>query len=129
MTLPSAISECPLSAAITLTTSSGAEVPKATTVSPITNSEMPYLRAREEDPVTSQSPPFTKSARPATNKNRESHIKNTFKIRAKVKRRTRFFSLSCIKLSPLFNNDKKQKQKQSKREQQGEGRVAPAPRD
>src|SRR5690554_3636888 len=125
MTLPSAISECPLSAAITLTTSSGAEVPKATTVSPITNSEMPYLRAREEDPVTSQSPPFTKSARPATNKNRESHIKNTFEIRAKVKRRIRFFSLSCIKLSALFNK----KQKQSKREQQGEGRVATATRD
>lgn len=57
-TFPIDISPCPLKAALTLTTNSGALVPKATTVSPITSGDIFARTAREELPRTSQSAPI-----------------------------------------------------------------------
>jgi hypothetical protein len=56
-TLPTAIMLLPFIDEIRLTTSSGAEVPKATTVRPITIGVTPRLRARLEEPFTSHSAP------------------------------------------------------------------------
>ena len=56
-TLPTAIMLLPLRDEITVTTNSGADVPNATTVSPITIAGIPKLRARFEDPFTSHSAP------------------------------------------------------------------------
>ena len=61
-----AISEEPLMAATRFTTSSGAEVPKATTVSPITKSGTLKRLANPDAPFTSQSAPNIKNTKPAT---------------------------------------------------------------
>ena len=66
MTFPMTRPGLPFAPAKRLMTSSGREVPKETTVSPITNSEMLSCRAIEDAPRTSQSAPFTRRARPAT---------------------------------------------------------------
>ena len=66
-TLPIAIPELPLIAEIILTSNSGADVPKATIVIPITSGDMRYLRARATPPSTSQSPPKKSIANPASN--------------------------------------------------------------
>ena len=68
MILPKAMSFAPLKDAKTLTTNSGAEVPKATIVSPMTNSEILNRFAREEEPVTNQSAPLISKTKPTTNK-------------------------------------------------------------
>ena len=47
-----------------LTTNSGIEVPKATTVSPMTKSLTPERLATAEAPSTSQSAPLTKAMKP-----------------------------------------------------------------
>ncbi len=57
ITLPTAIMLFCLTEETTLTTSSGVEVPKATTVRPITMGLRPRPRARLEDPFTSHSAP------------------------------------------------------------------------
>ena len=67
-TLPIAISVLPSMADIRLTTNSGALVPAATMVKPITNEEMLKRRAMLDAPSVSQSAPFTISTRPTTNK-------------------------------------------------------------
>ncbi len=56
-TFPTAMSGRPSSAAIRLTTISGSEVPRATTVSPTTAGVMPARRERVTAPRTSSSPP------------------------------------------------------------------------
>jgi len=56
-TFPTAIMLLPCIEEIRLTTSSGADVPKATTVKPMTIGVIPRLRARLEDPLTSHSAP------------------------------------------------------------------------
>lgn len=53
-TLPIASPADPLMADMTEMTSSGADVPKATTVSPTTRSEMPNRRAMAAEPSVSQ---------------------------------------------------------------------------
>ena len=63
-TLPMAIPELPLSAETMLITSSGAEVPKATIVRPITRSLTPQRRARSEAPSVSQLAPKSINASP-----------------------------------------------------------------
>jgi hypothetical protein len=57
MTLPKAIMLLPLTAETRLTTSSGADVPNATTVNPITIGVSPMLPASADDPRTSQPAP------------------------------------------------------------------------
>ena len=66
-TLPTAISACPCSAEDTLTDISGALVPNATTVSPMTSGEMPIAAASLDAPRTSNSAPATNSPKPITN--------------------------------------------------------------
>ena len=53
---PIEIESAPLKTAKRLTKSSGADVPKATTVAPTTNWLSPLLKAKELDPLTSISP-------------------------------------------------------------------------
>jgi hypothetical protein len=53
--LPMASPLSPCQAAMAETSISGAEVPKATTVRPITMVEMPRLRARSDAPATNRS--------------------------------------------------------------------------
>ena len=65
-TLPTAISFAPSSAAVTLTASSGADVPNATIVSPMMSGDTPRRRARPDAPETNQSAPLTSRAKPAT---------------------------------------------------------------
>ena len=62
---PKTISENPLNEAIELTTNSGADVPKATIVNPITKSEMLFFLANEEAPSTSQFAPKIKLVKPS----------------------------------------------------------------
>ena len=57
MTLPTAISPCPLVADAIEAASSGALVPNPTTVTPITKGETPILRARRAAPRTRSSAP------------------------------------------------------------------------
>ena len=63
-TLPTAISALPLSAEMKLIVSSGAEVPKATMVRPITRSLTPHLRAMAEAPSVRALAPTRMSTRP-----------------------------------------------------------------
>ncbi len=65
-TLPTATSARPFSAPCTLTASSGALVPKATTVRPMTSDERPKRRASAAAPLTSHSAPSHSATRPAT---------------------------------------------------------------
>ncbi len=65
--LPNAIPELPFMLASILTTNSGAEVPKATIVRPITKEEMPYFRAIEDDPSIITSAPLIKNTKPKIN--------------------------------------------------------------
>ena len=67
--LPIAISDDPDAAENKLITNSGAEVPKATTVRPITIGEIPNRFANEAAPFTKISPPMSKIARPMISKN------------------------------------------------------------
>ena len=67
MTLPTAISFAPLSAAVMLTDSSGALVPIATMVSPTTTDGMPSRRAAAHAPSTKRSAPQTSRANPSAN--------------------------------------------------------------
>ena len=64
-TLPTAMPEEPDKAACKLVTSSGDEVPKPTSVSPITMGDRPNPLATETDPRTSISPPRTSPTRPS----------------------------------------------------------------
>ena len=66
-TLPMAMSALPSNEDITLTTSSGALVPKATIVNPITREEMLKRRAILDAPSVSQSAPFTININPIIN--------------------------------------------------------------
>lgn len=54
----------PLRLELTLTTSSGAEVPKATMVSPMMISEIQNFFATEEEPSTSISAPLMRKTKP-----------------------------------------------------------------
>ena len=54
MMLPKAISASPTTAAVRFTASSGALVPKATTVRPTVSCETPNRRARDEAPSTTR---------------------------------------------------------------------------
>ena len=65
ITLPTAMPGEPASAASTLTTSSGADVPKPTMVSPTINGEIPIRRAIPTAPRTRPSPPARSKNRPA----------------------------------------------------------------
>ena len=62
---PKIISEYPLYDAKEFTTSSGAEVPNETIVSPIIRSDTYYFLARAEAPSTSQLAPNINAANPA----------------------------------------------------------------
>jgi hypothetical protein len=72
-TLPTAIMLLAWIEEITLTTNSGADVPKATTVKPMTIGVTPRLWAKLEDPFTSHSAPKYSSTNPI----KHSVIKNT----------------------------------------------------
>jgi hypothetical protein len=63
-TFPTAIMLLPFIEDTRLTTSSGAEVPKATTVKPMTIGVIPRLRARLEEPLTSHSAPKYSNTKP-----------------------------------------------------------------
>lgn len=65
---PRAISPTHCTAASTLTTSSGTDVPSATSVRPTTIGDTFILLARDEEPSTSQSAPLTRRIKPITNK-------------------------------------------------------------
>ena len=65
ITFPIAIPALPFMDDVMLTSSSGADVPNATIVIPITKGEMRNLRASATPPFTSQSPPKKSSAKPA----------------------------------------------------------------
>jgi hypothetical protein len=69
-TLPKTISEEPLEAAITFTTNSGAEVPKATTVNPIMILGIPKLVAKPDAASTSLSAPKINRTSPVINKSK-----------------------------------------------------------
>ena len=69
VTLPTAISFEPLRAAVTLTASSGREVPKATMVRPITSGDTPSFFATPEAESTKTSAPFTSSKKPSRVRN------------------------------------------------------------
>ena len=69
-TLPSVMSLFPRRLAMTLTVSSGSEVPNATTVRPMTRLETPNRLAIEADPSTRKSAPLTRIARPIITKRR-----------------------------------------------------------
>ena len=66
ITLPILISlsSPPSRAAPILTSSSGADVPKETTVIPITNVEICAFRAKPTEPLTKKSPPKIKVIKP-----------------------------------------------------------------
>ena len=66
-TLLTASSALPLIPAVILMAASGALVPKATIVRPITICGMPSLPARLEEPSTNTSAPFIRSTKPTTN--------------------------------------------------------------
>jgi len=68
-TLPTTIPGSARAAAMIPVTSSGALVPKETTVRPITNGLIPSARAADAAPRTSNSAPATSKARPASNNN------------------------------------------------------------
>ena len=57
MTFPTAIMLLSLTEDTTLMTNSGADVPKATTVKPITIGDKPMLLARLDEPLTSMPAP------------------------------------------------------------------------
>ena len=67
ITFPIAISLVPFNAALTLTRSSGADVPKATTVKPINPALKPSLAAIEDAPSTKNLPPRSNIPRPDNN--------------------------------------------------------------
>ena len=67
-TFPMVMSALPWNAAVRLTAASGALVPKATMVSPITSWGIPNFSAMLAAPSTNQSAPFTKSTNPTANK-------------------------------------------------------------
>jgi len=60
-----------VNAAPTLVVNSGALVPKATTVNPITKGLIRAIRASEDAPRTKASPPTTSNASPPTIHNRQ----------------------------------------------------------
>ena len=64
MALPMAMPGAPSKAAIKETIISGAEVPKATTVRPITSGDTPRLRESPAAPATKRSAPHIKMSRP-----------------------------------------------------------------
>jgi len=66
--LPRAMPVLPLMLAITLTTSSGAEVPKATTVKPIKKAETPNRLAIDDEPSTMISAPLMRNTKPIINR-------------------------------------------------------------
>ena len=80
-TLPIDISVCPVIAALIVTANSGADVPKATTVKPITRSEIFNECAISAAASTSQSAPFQSI---------------TIDIVTKAKSRTKFKKLSFL---------------------------------
>ena len=65
---PIVISAFPANAAVILTAASGAEVPIATIVNPITNCGIPNFAAILAAPSTNQSAPFTSITKPNTSK-------------------------------------------------------------
>jgi hypothetical protein len=75
MIFPTAISLLPFIAAVTLTTSSGRDVPKATIVRPMIRVETPNFLAIEEAPRTRMSAPHTRMRNPITTKKKLSTIK------------------------------------------------------
>jgi hypothetical protein len=66
-TLPKAIAVLPDKALVTETTSSGVDVPNATTVNPITIGLIFSFRATADAPSTSKSAALTKMPRPTIN--------------------------------------------------------------
>ncbi len=67
--LPTISFPLPANASITVTASSGAEVPSATTVTPIIKVEILSFFAIPDAPSTKKSAPFTKRTKPKSNKN------------------------------------------------------------
>ena len=65
-TFPSPILECPTTTAVAVTRSSGNEVPRDTTVRPITRGEIRRVLAREAAPATKRSAPMASEAKPIT---------------------------------------------------------------
>ena len=64
---PIAIPGLPPTALCKLTKSSGADVPNATTVIPITNGDIFIAREKPTAPLTKNSPPIINTAKPANN--------------------------------------------------------------
>ncbi len=77
-TLPSASPGAPSRMAWTLTSNSGADVPKATTVRLTTSAGMPSRRARFTAPFTSASPAKIRMTRPSATLNRSIDISQVF---------------------------------------------------
>ncbi len=71
ITLPKAMSFAPCTLALTLTASSGADVPKATMVSPTMMVGMPSRCASAHAPETNQFAPSTSTVKPAASSARE----------------------------------------------------------
>jgi hypothetical protein len=65
---PKAASVFPFTDEITLTTSSGAEVPKETTVRPMARLDIPNFFAADEAPPTKKSAPLIKITKPITSR-------------------------------------------------------------
>ena len=78
MILPNTISDNPSKEATELTTNSGAEVPKATMVKPITRSGMWYFFANADAPSTSQLAPKISPKKPTTIRNKAKTIINIY---------------------------------------------------
>ena len=68
ITLPKAAELYPFMDEVMLTSSSGVEVPSATTVSPMAIFEILNFFAIEEEPLTKKSAPFMSIANPTSNK-------------------------------------------------------------
>jgi hypothetical protein len=69
-TFPSASSGRPVRVERTVTTISGADVPRATTVSPTTTAGIPRIRARWAEPRTRSSAPARRTRRPRKKRRR-----------------------------------------------------------
>jgi len=69
ITFPKEISETPSKAACKLTSNSGAEVAKDTTVIPMTNLDSLSLKDKPTEALTKKSPPTTNKAKPIRTRN------------------------------------------------------------
>src|SRR5690606_22793890 len=114
-TFPREMSAWPRTDATTLTASSGALVPNATTVNPMTRGEMPMAAATRASPRASASAPTVRIARPATTRRRDSPMTDPLRfdawprstasrrnVSAAARHETRRFSLLLVGLASVL---------------------------